>query len=102
MTNSDFRLFLCDLGTVGREVFQDTPFALADVSRDAGKRLEPSPKEQQALKEPESNAGDVGSVPPSSQDLGGDVAQVADVVAGGAAKVLAEAERSLADKMHGG
>ncbi len=97
LTNSDFRLFLSDLGTVGREVFKDTAFALSEASEQAGKRLEPSPEEQQALKEP-----DGGSRPvPSGQDLYGEAAQVADVVAEGTADVVAKTERSLADKLHG-
>ncbi len=100
LANSDFRLFLADLGSVGRQVFRDTAFALSDASRDAGKRLEPSPGEQQALGKPRGD-GD-GATGPGPEDLGAEVAQVADVVAEGAAKVLAEAERSWADKMQGG
>jgi len=98
LTNSDFRLFLSDVGTVGREVFKDTAFALSEASREAGKRLEPSPEEQQALKQP---GGDDSQPPPSSQDLAGEIAQVTDVVADGASKVLAEAERSVAEKAQG-
>lgn len=97
LTNSDFRIFLGDLGTIGREVFKDTAFALSEASKEAGKRLEPSKEEQEALKHP---GGDSGP-PPTGQDLNGEIAEVTDVLADGAAKVLAEAESSIANKATG-
>jgi hypothetical protein len=98
LTNSDFRLFLSDLGTIGREVFQDTALALSDVSKEVGKRLEPTQEEQEALKHP----GEDAQMPANQDDLTAEVAEVTDVVAQGASKVLAEAEKSIADKAQGG
>jgi len=87
------------LNVVGREVFKDTAFALSGVAEEAGKKLEPSESEQQALKKP---GADENGVPrPSGDDLGAEVAEVSKVVGNGAAKVAKEAQKSLADKVSG-
>jgi hypothetical protein len=97
LTNSDFRIFLSDLNTVGREVFKDTAFTLSDVAKEVGKKVEPSEAEQQALKEPGADSGKAVS----SDDLNGDVADVAKVVGNGAVEVVHEAGSSAADKLQG-
>ncbi|KAJ4423189.1 hypothetical protein N0V82_002183 [Gnomoniopsis sp. IMI 355080] len=97
LTNSDFRHFLSDLTTIGREVFRDTAFTLSEVSQQAAHRLEPSVEEQQALKKPEANGGEA----PTTNELGGDVAEVAKVVVEGAAEVAQEAEHSFIEKITG-
>lgn len=97
LTNSDFRIFVSDLGTIGREVFKDTAFALADASKEAGKRLEPSHQEQQALKEPNGDSGPA----PTNEDLREGAADVAEVLQESAGKVIGEAGHSIADKVHG-
>ncbi|KAF2115574.1 hypothetical protein BDV96DRAFT_575714 [Lophiotrema nucula] len=97
VTNSDFRLFLSDLQTVGREVFKDTAFTLSDVAEEAGKAIEPSDTEQEALKEPGADEGP----PPSGQDLNGDATEVVKVIGSGAAKVVKETQHSVADKLTG-
>ncbi|KAF2007763.1 hypothetical protein P154DRAFT_3179 [Amniculicola lignicola CBS 123094] len=98
LTNSDFRIFLSDLQTVGREVFKDTAFALSNVAEEAGKKIEPSEAEQKALKEP---GADANGAAPSANDLNGDVAEVAKVVGSGTLEVAKEAQHSLADKLTG-
>lgn len=70
---------------------------LSDVSQQAAKRLEPTAEEQQLLKEPGAN----GSHAPTTAELGGDVTDVAKVVAEGAAEVAQEAEQSFVDKITG-
>jgi len=97
LTNSDFRLFLSDLNVIGREVFKDTAFKLSSVAEEAGNKIEPSQKEQKALKEP----GADSSPPPSADDLNGDLVDVANVVGNGAVQVAKEAESSLEDKITG-
>jgi len=97
LTNSDFRIFLSDLNTVGREVFRDSAFTLSNVAKKAGKRIEPSQAEQKALKEPGADAEHT----PSAQELEDDVAEVAKVVGNGAAKVAKRAENSVVDKLQG-
>ncbi|KAF2012081.1 hypothetical protein BU24DRAFT_453543 [Aaosphaeria arxii CBS 175.79] len=97
LTNSDFRVFLSDLNTVGREVFRDTAFALSEVAEQAGKTIEPPAAEQKALKEPGAETGP----PPTADNLNGEVGEIAKVVGDGTAKVAKEAEESLADKLTG-
>jgi hypothetical protein len=97
LTNSDFRIFLSDLNTVGREVFRDSAFTLSNVAKKAGKRIEPSQAEQKALKEPGADDGPA----PSAQELEDEVAEVAKVVGNGAAKVAKRAENSIVDKLQG-
>jgi hypothetical protein len=84
LTNSDFRIFLSDIQTVGREVFRDSAFTLSNVAKKAGKQIEPSQAEQQALKEP---GKDAEGNAPSAQELEDDVAEVAKVVGNGVTKV---------------
>lgn len=97
LTNSDFRHFLSDLTTIGREVFRDTAFTLSEVSQQAAHKLEPSVEDQKALKEPGANGGEA----PTTNQLSGDVTEVAKVVAEGAAEVAQEAEHSFVDKITG-
>jgi hypothetical protein len=96
LTNSDFRIFLSDLNTVGREVLRDSAFTLSNVAKKAGKHIEPSQAEQQALKEP----GSEGPAP-SAQELEDEVTEVAKVVGNGALKVAKRADKSLTDKLQG-
>jgi len=98
LTNSDFRLFLSDINIVCREVFKDTAFALSDASKEVAKQLEPSQEEQEALKEP--GADDTANKP-SNTDLAEQTTEVVGVLENGAAKVAAEAERSIASKLKG-
>jgi len=97
LTNSDFRIFLSDLNTVGREVFRDSAFTLSSVAKKAGKKIEPSQDEQKALKEPGAEAGPA----PSAQELQDEVTEVAQVVGNGVAKVAKRADVSLAEKLQG-
>ena len=97
LTNSDFRIFLSDLNTVGREVFRDTAFTLSNVSKKAAKKIDPSPAERKALKEP----GADEALARSAEELNGEVAEVAKVVGNGVAKVAKRADVSLAEKLQG-
>ena len=99
LTNSDFRIFLSDLNTVGREVFKDTAFTISDVAKEVGKKVEPSEAEQQALKKPGADAGNGKAV--SSEELGDEVQDVAKAVGSGAVEVAQEAGSSIADKLQG-
>ena len=97
LTNSDFRLFLGDLGTIGRQVFSDTAFSLSKVAEEAGKKLEPSEQESKAIKEPGSEEGP----PPTANDLGNEVTEVSKVVGNGLAKTGQDAFSSLQDNVSG-
>ncbi|KAF6829994.1 hypothetical protein CPLU01_07609 [Colletotrichum plurivorum] len=98
LTNSDFRLLLSDLGTIGREVFRDTAFTLSDVSKQAAKEVEPSKAEEEALRNPN---GDDTKPPPSKDDIENELANVSQVVTDGAARVADEAGHSLAEHLTG-
>ncbi|KAA8568136.1 hypothetical protein EYC84_008536 [Monilinia fructicola] len=65
LTNSDFRIFLSDLNTIGRQVFADTAKTVSDVAEDAANRIEPSNTENEAMKRP----GKERSEPIPTEDL---------------------------------
>lgn len=97
LTNSDFRIFLSDLETVGREVFRDTAFTLADVSKQAGKKIAPSEEEEQALKHVNGDSKPA----PSEDDLKEEAKDVAQVLTEGATQVAHEAEHSVVEHATG-
>ena len=97
LTNSDFRIFLGDLGTIGRQVFADTAFSLSEVAEEAGKRLEPSEQESQTIKKPGSEEGP----PPTANDLGNGAADISKIVGNGMAKAGHDAFSSLQDNVSG-
>lgn len=91
LTNSDFRIFLSDLGTIGKEVFRDTAFSLADVSKQTAEKLDPeAPVEVNGKSEP-----------PSNRDLKEDVKDVAKLVSKGAVNVAHDAEQSVVEHISG-
>ena len=97
LTNSDFRIFLGDLGTIGRQVFADTAFSLSEVAEEAGKRLEPSEQESKTIKQPGSEEGP----PPTANDLGNGAADISKIVGNGMAKAGHDAFSSLQDNVSG-
>ncbi len=97
LTNSDFRLFLSDLNTIGRQVFADTANTLSNVAEDAAKQIEPSAEESEIVKNPSSEQGP----PPTTEDLGNEVSEITDVVANGLKKTGLEAGASLRGNVTG-
>ncbi|KAL0466757.1 bactericidal permeability-increasing protein [Neurospora intermedia] len=97
LTNSDFRLFLSDLGVVSREVFRDTAFALSAASKEAGERLEPWKEEREFVAKP---GNDETADKPVQQDLEAEVAEVGQVLGDTVATVAQEAESSIINKLH--
>ncbi|WYZ40003.1 hypothetical protein EsH8_IV_000344 [Colletotrichum jinshuiense] len=97
LTNSDFRLLLSDLSTIGREVFRDTAFTLSDVSKQAAKEIEPSKEEEEAVKHPNGDS----KPPPSKDDFQDEVVDVSKIVTDGVARVADEAGQSLAEHITG-
>ncbi|KIW20452.1 hypothetical protein PV08_01027 [Exophiala spinifera] len=65
LTNSDFRLFVNDVATIGREVLADTAFSLSEAAEKTGKQLELSAEEEQAISKP----GADESIQPSREDV---------------------------------
>lgn len=97
LTNSDFRIFLSDLNTIGRQVFADTANKLSDVAEDAAKKIEPSSEESDTLKHP----GTEGDIAPTTGDLEEQVVEVGNVVANGLKKTGQEAGQSVKENISG-
>ncbi|KAL8737669.1 MAG: hypothetical protein Q9181_001459 [Wetmoreana brouardii] len=91
LTNSDFRLFLADLGTIGRQVFADTAFSLSAGAEEVGKKLEPSQKMSGVEEGP----------PPGADDLKHEVNDISKVVANGLVKTGQDAVSSLQENVSG-
>ncbi|KFA74391.1 hypothetical protein S40288_03972 [Stachybotrys chartarum IBT 40288] len=103
LTNSDFRVFLSDLSTVGREVLRDTAFTLSDVSKEAAKKIEPSEELGEASNQngKASDKQNGKQASPTGDDLKSEAKDVADVLVEGGAEVLHEAEQSLEEHFTG-
>lgn len=98
LTNSDFRVFLGDLSIIGKEVFKDSAFTLSKVAESAGKAIEPSSEEQQAVAKP---GADANQPVPTAKDLEQEVEDVSKVVANGTAQVAKTATKSAEEKLAG-
>ncbi|KAJ5155291.1 hypothetical protein N7492_008094 [Penicillium capsulatum] len=57
LTNADFRLFIDDIATVGRQIFADTASSLAETSKQVARDVEPSEQERRALAGPGADEG---------------------------------------------
>ncbi|KAL9614822.1 MAG: hypothetical protein Q9167_000732 [Letrouitia subvulpina] len=97
LTNSDFRLFLGDLGTIGRQIFADTAFSLSGVAEEAGAKLKPSEEENKAIQKPGADEGP----PPTARDLENEISDVSKVVGNGLVKTGQDAVSSLQEKVSG-
>ncbi|KAI9374024.1 hypothetical protein BJX61DRAFT_348912 [Aspergillus egyptiacus] len=97
LTNSDFRLFVEDLATLGREIFSDTAFSLSSASREIGEQLKPSQEEQSALSGPGADEGQT----PTDGELREEVSHVADVAKGGLARTGQDAKQSAKEHLTG-
>ena len=97
MTNSDFRLFLDDVGTIGRQVFADTAHSLSGAAEETSKKLEPSADQSKAVSQPGADDGK----PPTAQDLGDGVADVSKAVGNGLAKTTQDALISAKENVSG-
>ena len=96
LTNSDFRIFLSDLNTIGRQVFADTANTLSTVASDAAGQIEPSTQDMEAIKEPGKD-----SEPISKQDLEEETAEISHVITDGLRETGQEAEASLKENVSG-
>jgi hypothetical protein len=96
LTNSDFRIFLSDLNTIGKQVFADTANTISDVADEAAKKVEPSSEESEAVQNPGSEGG-----PISKNDLENQANEITDIVANGAKKIGHEVGDSLKENITG-
>ena len=97
LTNSDFRLFLGDLGTIGRQVFSDTAFSLSGVAEEVGKKMEPSEEQSKQIEKP----GADDRPPPGADDLQHEVVDVSKIVTNGLVKTGKDAASSLQKNVSG-
>ncbi|KAF2227670.1 hypothetical protein BDZ85DRAFT_254665 [Elsinoe ampelina] len=97
LTNSDFRIFLSDLNTVAREVFQDTAQSVSKVANQAAKQIENNAPNGNDLSKPTN--GKVAA--PTGEDLQHQVGDVVEVVATSTATVVQDAEESALEKLKG-
>jgi hypothetical protein len=97
LSNSDFRLFVGDLVTIGRQVFADTAFSLSATVEEAGKQIEPSREDTEAIQKPGADEAPA----PTSEDLGQNASQVSQTVGNGMLQTGQDAVASIKDNLSG-
>ena len=97
LTNSDFRLFVNDVSTIGRQVLANTAFSLSDAAEKTGKKLELSEQEQKTIQGP---GADEDSLP-SRQDLSEGTSETTQVLEDQALKVAKDAVHSAKENVSG-
>jgi hypothetical protein len=97
LTNSDFRLFVDDIVTVGRQVFADTAESLAETSKLVAKQVQPSAEQESALQ----GAGADEGHELSKDELKEEVAQVADAAGNGIVHTGHDAVQSAKEHLSG-
>ena len=97
LQNSDFRLFLGDLQTVGREVFQDSALTASKVAEEAGHKVGPNgvPADETAVAKTDAENA------PSKQELAGEVKDVTQALKHGVAEIGESAIHSTAEHLSG-
>ena len=97
LTNSDFRLFLGDLNTIGRQVFADTAFTLSGAAEEAAKKVKPTSEDLKSIEGPGADAGPA----PATEELRGEAADVSKVVGATLVETGAEAISSAKENVSG-
>ncbi|KAJ5287014.1 hypothetical protein N7478_002700 [Penicillium angulare] len=97
LTNADFRLFIDDIATVGRQVFSDTAASLSETSKKVAEEIKPTEQEQEALKGP----GADEEHPVSREEIREEVAHAAQVAGQGIAETGGAAVDSAREHLAG-
>ncbi|KAJ5170741.1 uncharacterized protein N7500_003524 [Penicillium coprophilum] len=97
LTNADFRLFVDDIVTVGRQIFADTAESLAESSKKVAEQVKPSEEEEQALQ----GAGADEGHELSKAEVKEEVAHVAGVAGEGIAHTSRDAVQSAKEHLSG-
>jgi hypothetical protein len=97
LTNADFRLFVDDVVTVGRQIFADTAESLAESSKLVAEQVKPSEEETRAL----NGAGADAGHELSADQVREEITHVADVVGEGAADTGHDAVESAKEHLSG-
>jgi hypothetical protein len=95
LTNADFRLFVDDVATVGRQIFADTAASLSETSKQVAEQVQPSEEETRALQ----RADDGREV--SGEELKEEVANVVDIAGKGVARTEQAAVESAKEHLSG-
>ncbi|OOF92389.1 hypothetical protein ASPCADRAFT_152950 [Aspergillus carbonarius ITEM 5010] len=97
LTNADFRLFVDDLTTVGRQIFSDTAFSLSSTSQKIGNELQPSEEDANAIQGAGADEGRVAG----NEDLREEAAHVAKVARNGVSRTGKDAIHSAKEHLAG-
>ena len=97
MTNADFRLFVDDIATVGRQIFADTAESLSERSKIVAEQVKPSQNEEEALQ----GAGADEGREVSREEIKEEAAHVAEVAGEGIAHTGQEALKSAKEHLSG-
>lgn len=97
LTNADFRLFVDDVATVGRQIFADTAASLSETSKQVAEQVQPSEEETRALQ----GAGADDGRKLSGEELKEEVAHVVDVAGKGVARTEQAAVESAKEHLSG-
>lgn len=97
LSNSDFRLFIDDLSTIGRQVLSDTAFSLSHAAENTGKNLELSPEEQQKISGPGKDEG----TPKSKEQVKENAKDTTALIAREAENVAKDAISSAQENLQG-
>ena len=98
LTNPDFRLFVTDLSTIGRQVLADSALALSGAAEKAGHKLELSEQEQKTI---QGAGADEAVEPPSKDEMAENAEDVSKVIGNGVAEVGKTAVTSAKENLSG-
>jgi hypothetical protein len=84
LTNPDFRLFVTDLSTIGRQVLADSAFTLSGAAERAGRKLDLSEQEQRTI---QGAGADDAVETPSKDEIAKKAEEVSKVIGNGIADV---------------
>ncbi|KAK2762656.1 hypothetical protein FQN54_000830 [Arachnomyces sp. PD_36] len=97
LTNADFRMFIDDIATIGRQVFADTAFSVSTAAEDAGKKIEPSEEEIDATKKPDGNQ----EGPPTGEHVRQELEEISEATQDGVARAGQDAVKSAEENLSG-
>lgn len=83
LTNQDFRIFVDDLSTIGREILADATFSLSGAAKETAKKLDPPEEQKHALEGPGADDG----TPKTKDEITEQVEDLSKVLVNGAGKV---------------
>jgi hypothetical protein len=98
LTNPDFRLFVTDLSTIGRQVLADSAFTLSGAAERAGRKLDLSEQEQRTI---QGAGADDAVETPSKDEIAKKAEEVSKVIGNGIADVGKTVVKSAKENVSG-